>query len=165
MSELIPIGVHKKDKNSGGAGLPLKTENFEYDGEQAIFTLSEAAVNIVLVMVDNIPMNGTAGAPIQYRMNSPTELEILDEMIYDEDIFVSITYNFIASESNIIESIFVPAGKRLVIKHPNNDNPAMQRTQQTSDGVFGFIDGNLIMGYYLGGDLESAESYDPILGG
>lgn len=166
MSELIPIGIHKKDKNSGGGGgtgLPVKTVNFEFTGSKK-FTLPEPVVNIVWVTVDNIPMNGTAGAPIQYRMNSATELEILDEMIVGEDKWVSITFNFNAVASPSPESLFVPVGKRLVFKHPENNIPENQKTQEMYDLIFGFIGDKFISGYYLGGEVEEMESYDPITG-
>ncbi|MEN2415542.1 hypothetical protein [Flavobacterium mesophilum] len=165
MSEIIAVGIHKKPKNgSGGIGLPLKTENFEFTGSK-IFTLSEPAENVVLVTVDNIPLNGTAGAPLQYRMNSPTELEILDEMILGEDYWISITFNFSgAANPENPESIFVPSGKRLVFKHPTNDNPAMKNTQEINDLIFGFIGENFISGYYMGGDFDQPESYDQITG-
>ncbi|WP_163398150.1 hypothetical protein [Flavobacterium fluviatile] len=94
MSELIPIGIHKKNKNNGnGNGLPWTTVNFEFTGSK-LFNFSQAVTKIILVKVDNIPLNGDAGAPIQYRLNSPFQLEILDEMIVGEDNWVSVTYNY-----------------------------------------------------------------------
>ena len=74
----------------------FRKENFEFTGSK-IFTLSEPALNILAVVVDGITLNGTPGAPLQYRMNTSTSLEILDEMIVGEDFWVSITYNYSGS--------------------------------------------------------------------
>lgn len=94
MSELIPIGIHRKNKNDGnGNGLPFTTVNFEFTGSK-LFNFSQAVTKIILVKVDNIPLNGAEGAPLQYRLNSPFQLEILDEMIVGEDFWVSVTYNY-----------------------------------------------------------------------
>ncbi|QLC65779.1 tail fiber domain-containing protein [Flavobacterium sp. LPB0248] len=74
----------------------FRKENFEFTGSK-IFTLSEPALNVLAVVVDGITLNGTPGAPLQYRMNTSTSLEILDEMIVGEDFWVSITYNYAGS--------------------------------------------------------------------
>ena len=78
-----------------GAG-KFRKENFEFTGSK-LFTLSEPALNVLAVVVDGITLNGTSGAPLQYRINTPTSLEILDEMIVGEDFWVSITYNYAGS--------------------------------------------------------------------
>lgn len=88
------------------AATEFRKENFEFTGSK-IFVLSQPAVNVLSVVVDGITLNGTAGAPLQYRMNSSTQLEILDEMILEEDIWVSITYNYTGSinSSNGVQSV------------------------------------------------------------
>ena len=85
--------------DAGNIGLDasnFKKENFEFTGSK-IFTLSEPALNVLSVVVDGIILNGTVGAPLQYRMNTSTSLEILDEMVLGEDFWVSITYNYAGS--------------------------------------------------------------------
>lgn len=157
MAELIPIGVHKKEKNGGGGsgiGLPLKTVNFEFTGSK-IFTLPEPAVNIVLVTVDNIPMNGTAGAPLQYQMNSSTELEILDEMIVGEDYWVSVTYNLNAQIP--AKSIIIPVGEMLVFKVAPNEN---NNVKEPGDYCLRIIENTFIGGIYLNGEGDSLDDYD-----
>lgn len=88
------------------AATEFRKENFEFTASK-IFVLSQPAVNVLSVVVDGITLNGTSGAPLQYRMNSSTELEILDEMILEEDIWVSITYNYTGSinSSNGVQSV------------------------------------------------------------
>lgn len=82
--------------NLGLGASNFKKENFAFQGSK-IFILSEPALNILSVVVDGIILNGTAGAPLQYRMNNSTTLEILDEMLSGEDFWVSITYNYTGS--------------------------------------------------------------------
>jgi len=79
--------------NLGLGASKFRKENFEFTGSK-LFTLSEPSLNVLAVIVDGITLNGTPGAPLQYRMNTPTTLEILDEMIVGEDFWVSITYNY-----------------------------------------------------------------------
>lgn len=77
----------------------IQKENFEFTGSK-IFPLSKSAVNVLSVVVDGITLNGTSGAPLQYRMNTPSTLEILDEMVLGEDFWVGITYNYRGVENN-----------------------------------------------------------------
>lgn len=77
-------------------GLPqLKKDAFIFSGSK-IFTLTQTSTNILSVVVDGKDYYDV-GTNIQYRMNTSTELEILEELTVGEDVNVVVTYNYAGS--------------------------------------------------------------------